>query len=158
MTDLAFPDVVVVELKAFFEDALADEQVVVLTRSIIPTDPPGTIAVFASDWEPAEHNIGQHEPALSHYGIKIQTMTKNTDEEEGRLEGSTQAKSIRRMLYRDTDLRVRLGQLSENDGEALERTLSWKVVRQSFLSNELGGQFLFLSVTDVMVRTQTDAV
>jgi hypothetical protein len=152
MSALDFPDNVV--------DALAARLVtiaevdVVLKRPLRPTDPSGSVGVFAVIWSPSEYEIGQHDPAVTRYSLNIQTFIKHGDEQEGITLHSRLAKRVRVMLYRDDALRVLLGSLSVTDAGNTERLQRWGIETQRYLSNEMEGTFLYLAVTDMWVETE----
>jgi hypothetical protein len=147
-----FPENFIDELQTSLEASNLFDKV--LRRPIQPTDPNGTAAVFAMDWSPQEMAIGQVDPAVTRYQVAIQTFIKNGNEQAGVIAHSQLAKKVRVMLYRDADLRVRLGTLSTSDGEVVERVQRWGVSRQRYLSNEIQKSFLFLAVTEVWLESE----
>jgi hypothetical protein len=85
-------------------------------------------------------------------------MVKSLEEQEGRVAFTLHAKMVRAILYRDPDLRVRLGGLQEELLSTAERVKRYGVMRQDFLTNELQGTFVFLASTDLFVETETTAL
>lgn len=142
-------------------DALSDELALtlgagkVLRRPLRPTDPDASIGVIAADWVPNAMVIGQHDPAIGTYLIQIQAFVKHTNEEEGRDEHADFAQRIRLMLYRNTTLRVRLSGLSHSVDGLIERVQRWGIRQQRFASNEVDGEFLYLSTTEFWIETET---
>lgn len=142
-------------------DALAEQLALttgagkVLRRPLRPTDPDQSIGVIAADWVPNEMVIGQHDPAVGTYLFQVQAFVKHTDEEEGRDSHANFAQVIRSMLYRDAGLRVRLAGLSHAADGLLERVQRWGIRQQRYASNEVDGQFLYLSTTEFWVETET---
>lgn len=142
-------------------DALAEQLALttgvgkVMRRPLRPTDPDQSIGVTASDWVPNEQVIGQHDPAVGTYLFAIQAFVKHADEEEGRDDHTDLAQAIRAMLYRDLGLRVRLASLSHSADGLIERVQRWGVRQQRYASNEVDGQFLYLSTTEFWVETET---
>lgn len=126
----------------------------VVRRPLRPTDPNGTLGVFAKDWVPGQGAIGQRDPMSAQYLYGIQFLLKHTDEVEGNEMQARISKSLRAMLYRDTNLQVRLGQLTETSFGVRERMQQWGISRQRFLSNEVQGQFIYLSTLDFWVEVE----
>lgn len=152
MNDLEFPDNAVSLIRLHLEDEPNFSSIV--GRPLRPTDYTGMVGIFATVWQPDDFEIGQFDPAVTRYGLSIQSLAKNATEEEGIAEHSRLAKKIRVMLYRDADLRVQLGQLRTTDDGFTERTQRWGVTQQRYLSGELEGQFMFLAVTDLWLETE----
>jgi len=149
---LDFPENIVDELVTSLEDVTGIN--VVVKRPLRPTDPNGSAGVYAVDWSPEEYQIGQYDPAVTRYLLAIQTFVKHGDDEEGVGLHSRLAKRVRVMLYRDEELRVRLGTLSTLESGVTERTQRWGVRTQRYLSNELQGTFLYLAVTEMFLETE----
>lgn len=153
-----FPARFASEIRKSLEDLLADHQIVL--RPLRSTDPSNVVGIFPGSWVPSNETamIGQYEVPISTYIIKIQNMIKHLDEAQGRAMFSAIAKAIRAILYRDPDLRVRLGGLEEQMLSTVERVKRYGVSRQDFLSNEVPGAFVFLAITDVFIETETTAL
>jgi hypothetical protein len=123
------------------------------------TDANGTCAVLASSWRPVESGnqggwqIGVPEP-MGKYLLTVSTLVKNGDRDQGRAASAQLAKSIRVMLYRDTDLAVQLAQLTETLDGYTERVTRSKVFEQQFLDGGQAGVFVFASVTQLDVYTE----
>jgi len=126
----------------------------VLKRPLNSTDPDMSIGIYALDWVPQSFEIGQYEPVLATYHYALQAFVKHANEEEGILKHTLLSKLVRSMLYRETSIRVRLGALSETSLGIKERTQRWGVRQQRFISNELEGQFLFLSTMELWLETE----
>lgn len=127
----------------------------IFARPLRHTDPYVCIGVVATEWVPDELEIGGTEPTLSTYTIHIQAFAKHTDEQVGSLTHSLLTKSVRAMLYRDPALRVALGSLNESSLGITERAQRWGVRQQRYASNEIDGQFVFLSTTDFWLQTES---
>lgn len=147
-----FPDNIAAALADHFGEEFPGATVV--QREIRPTDPNETIAVHVIDWRPLDWEIGNRDVSLSRYAIQVETMHRHADESEGRVAQARLAKNIRAMLYRDSGLRVRLTSLSENMLGTTERLKRWGVQLQRYHSNQLSGQFIFISVTELWVETE----
>ena len=154
MAEIAFPANIVETLKLSLVEL--DGVTTVLGRALRMVDPNASVGVFATDWHGGEMGIGHPpEPLDNKYNIVIQLLIKHMNEEEALAQHSVLSKSIRVMVYRDPALRVRLPQLSEASSGVTERVQKWGVRAQRYLANELDGQFLFLSSTEVEVTTET---
>lgn len=139
-----------------------DADLFVTSRPLRDSDPPQSVGVFASLWNPEEDSlemkglpVGRQEPTLQRYRVTIQALTKNMDEETGIFEHATLSKMVRGMLYRDEALRVQLATLVWTDGLTTERAKRWGVVNQRFISNEIGGVWLYLSILEFWLETET---
>lgn len=126
----------------------------VAKRPLNPPDPNMSIGVYALDWIPQGFEIGQYEPVLATYNYALQAFVKHANEEEGILKHTLLSKLVRSMLYRETSIRVRLGALTETSLGIKERTQRWGVRQQRFISNEISGQFLFLSTMELWLETE----
>lgn len=126
----------------------------VIGRGLRPTDPNGTCGISCEEWTPIEYEVGGFGAVIGSYLVLIQHMVKAVDAEEGERLHRNVAKSIRLMLVRDQALAVAFGQLREGDAP-VERTSRWYVGSQRYGSNEIGGEFVYLSVTELFFETQT---
>lgn len=155
-----FPNNVVNLLATRFE--LFDPDLFVTKRPLRHIDPEQSIGVFGALWSPDDDSyemkgapIGRSEPTLQSYIITIQAYVKDMDEERGHSAHSVLSKTIRTMLYRDEPLRVGLIGLSSSMFGSVERLQRWKVRNQRFNSNELQGDWLFLSTLEFWLETET---
>lgn len=152
MSDYEFPENFVDVLRRHLDDE--PDFSLVVNRPLRPSDSNSMVGIFSTIWQPVDFEIGQYDPAVTRYGITIQSLAKNATEEEGIADHSKLAKKIRIMLYRDSDLRIQLGQLRTTADDLTERTQRWGVQQQRFLSNEIDNQFLYLAVTDLWLETE----
>lgn len=153
---LPFPNNVLVLLAQ--ELQAIDYAELVAMRPLKPEDPPVSIGVFVIDWIPGDAEMtgrANSDPTISTYLFGIQALIRHTDREEGLLKHALLSKIIRSMLYRRESIRVRLSQLNEASLGITERTQRWGVRQQRFLSNELEGNFLYLSTLEFWVETET---
>lgn len=156
-TTPCFPNNVV----AVLADVLSavDEDVVPLTRPLRPTDPNMSLSVYASVWLPDDSSfeIGKMapEPTLGNYGVQIQTLTKHGDSPTALAVSSIFTKRVRNVLYRNEPLHVILGSLSVDEDDRKESMRRWGVRSQRYLSNEVQGTYLFVSVLDIFIETET---
>lgn len=134
----------------------------VVARPLNRLDSNFMIGVVALHWEPGgtersgqSQLLGQNESTLNTYNFMVQGLVKTMDEEVGIASSSLFAKIIRTMLYRDPRVRLRLSQLSEVSLGFHERFSKLVVRSQRYASNEVEGNWLYLSVTDFAVVTET---
>lgn len=155
MSEILFPENVVTIVKDLIAEI--DPDWTTVRRPLRPSDPNLAVGVFALGWEPSEHEIGgTPDPSLARYNLSIQSLVKHATEEGGQALHTNMAHRVRTMLYRSTDLRVRLAAASVTSPEGIvERVLKWGVSNQRFRSNEISGQFVYLSVTNVEIDTET---
>lgn len=131
-------------------------------RPLRPTDPDYAVGVFAQVWTPEEDSYemkgfaapGPNEATLNNYGVGIQTLTKHGDTDLGLAISSIFAKRVRTVLYRNQPLRLALSSLSVSDGSSTERMKRWGIRNQRFMSNEIEGKYVFLSVLDFYFETE----
>lgn len=147
-----FPDNAIAVLAEHLAEINGVEAVVL--RAPEPTDPNGCLSIVCDEYVPEEMQMGSFMPAAGTYRLLVSHLVKNSDAEEGNRTHRLVAKAIRLMLYRDQALRVALGQLQEAD-TYVERILKWDVPVQRYGSNEISGQFIFLSVTELNIHTET---
>lgn len=154
MSDIGFPENVVVELEAAFAQHMSD--FVVIPRPLRRMDPARSIGLFVFNWHPIadSHQIGQQEPALNRYDYRIQLLVKASDETQARSIFGSATKSVRAILYRDRDLAVRLLGLIEEILGSRETLKRYGVTRQSFANNDINGQFIYLTTTEFWVETE----
>lgn len=147
----AFVDAVVSSLQANLPNNI------VLHRPLRSEDPGGVIGVWAENWVADEDSfvMGQNDPVVTRYLVRVRNLIKATDEEYGRGIFSVEAKAIRVILYRDPDLRVRLAGLQEEMMSTVERVKKYTVARQDYMSAQMSGAFNFLATTDVRIETET---
>ena len=155
-----FPNNIISSLKPRIQ--AFDSDLYVTSRPLRDSDPFQSIGVFASLWGPEQDSLeiigaplGRQEPTLQRYRVTIQVLVKNMDEEIGISEHATLSKMVRGMLYRDETLRVQLATLVWTDGLTTERAKRWGVVSQRFISNEIGGVWLYLSILEFWLETET---
>jgi len=154
-----FPNNIVICLSEVFP--AVDEDAFVINRPLRPTDPNYSIGVYATLWQPEEDSFemggkhaGPNEPTLSQYQIGVQTMIKDGDSVRGLAISSIFTKRVRMVLYRNEPMRVALGELAVTDASYTERLRRWGVRSQRFMSNDVEGQFVFISVLDLWMETE----
>lgn len=154
MTEFGFPENVLDEIEKSVQTYMSEYDVV--HRPLRIQDPPRSLGLFAFDWSPLDDSkqIGQIEPALNKYEIRIQTLFKGVGEVEARGENVLASKSLRAILYRDPTLVIRLRALSEEFLDTRETFKRYGVRRQSFLNNQMSGSMINLIVTEVWFETE----
>lgn len=156
MSDLTmFPMNSVDEIRVSLDQYL-DTDVTVVRRPLRTLDPNRCVGIFPVSQEPIEgsEQIGQFEPALNRYNLRCQLLVKHADEEEGRRLYAVDTTVVKTILYRDAALHARLAALSHTIMGTTERYKQFKVRQQRFLNNELGSQWVYLSVTDLVLETE----
>jgi len=130
-------------------------------RPLRASDPQQSFGIIAQHWLPDEHSLemgngsGSSEPTVGKYLIGVQAFVKDTDEERGLAIHSVLSKLIRATLYRDTPLRVGLQALSVTLSGSTERTQRFGITNQRYFSNEIAGDFLYLSTLEFWLETET---
>lgn len=159
--DTQFPNNVVEITSTRF--SLLDSDLHVVRRPLRNTDPNQSIGVYAADWMPNEDSkefralgdVHASTPTLSRYRIIIQAFVKDMDQERGLNVHSVLSRMIRSMLYTDAPLRDALTQLSATLDGATEKTKRWGITSQRFFSNDLSGDWLYLSILEFWLETET---
>lgn len=152
---MTFPSNVVDEIVGALKRNLPDHNLI--RRPVKLMDMTRTIGVFALDWNPDERSqqIGQEEPTTQRYNFRVQNFVKSANEEHGLAEFALDAKLVRVVLYRDTQLRVALSSLQEELLGTVERVLKYSVQRQRFANNETrNSSFVYVAQTDFFVETE----
>lgn len=139
--------------------SLIDPDVPCYKRRLYNTDPTQAFGVSPASWSPNTESLEMRgdaasEPTIQRYGLVIQSMCKHMDEEKGIAIHSQMSKVVRSVLLTDIPLRDSLRGLSTNLYGMRERTLRWSIVSQRFLSEELKGQFTYLSTIEVQLETE----
>lgn len=157
--DNVFPNNIVelVSLRA----TLLDSDLFVTKRPLRNTDPNQSVGVFASQWVPNDDSkemLGAAfavAPTLSRYNVTVQSFIKDMEETRGLNTHNTLSRMVRSMLYNDDALRVALGTLQSTLNGVVEQSQRWGVTQQRFFSNELRGQWLYLSVMEFWLETES---
>lgn len=139
--------------------ATVDVDAVVFKRPLRPSDPNYSIGVYAATWVPNAdtYEIGHTpttEATLNNYQIGVQTMIKDGDSERGLNIGTIFARRVRSVLYRDEQLRLALGSLYVQDSVSRESMRRFGVRSQRFMSNDIEGKFVFVSVLEFEIETE----
>lgn len=156
-TTPAFPNNVVYCLTSVLP--AIDDDIVPLNRPLRPTDPNLSIGVYATLWSPEEDsyeigNMFPHEPSLQTYQIGIQTLVKDGDTQRGLAISSILTKRIRAVVYRNQPLRIALSSLTVQDDVSRESMRRWGIRNQRFMSNDIEGTFVTISVLDLWLETE----
>jgi hypothetical protein len=147
-----------------FIDAIADALEAIMgathkvqTEPLDPLSHDKTLAVFPMAWtpEPDTAMIGQREPTINHYSIRIQNLTISGDIHDAYTEFTTDQRKIRAILYRDATLSVSLAGMTEVYLGSRERFTRMNVVRQATLPGRQRLGMYFLCETDVQIDTET---
>lgn len=156
--DSAFPGNVVTLITARLK-TLYGSDLLVVSRMLKVTDDSRSVGVFPSSWEPNidsfETGNTVPEPTVQTYRIGIQAVVKDFDEQNGIAVHSVMSKAVRDMLYRDVPLKVGLTSLSVTTGGRTERLQRHGINRADLISNQIQGQFFYLSVIDFWFETET---
>lgn len=142
-----------------------DEEVTLQKRPLRPTDPNYSLGVYATIWQPNEDSYeighlggggdsGPNESTVSTYQIGIQILVKDSDTARALAVGSLLNRRIRSVLYRNAALRLALASLYTTEGSVTERLKRWGIRSQRFMSNDIEGKFVFISVLDMFIETE----
>lgn len=136
-----------------------DPDVTVHKRPLRPTDPNYAIGVYGTLWSPNEESLemghkAPAEPTLNQYQVGVQTLIKDGDTERGLAVSSILANRVRTVLYRNEPLRLALGSLYVEDGDFRESMRRWGVRSQRYMSNDIEGTFVTISVLDLWIETE----
>jgi len=125
-------------------------------RPLHPTDPGQSIGIFPSDLNPDDQTY-EHpskEPTIQRYILRIQGFVKDTMEDRGIATHSVMAKKLRSTLYNDAPLAVGLNSLAVVMDGATERVQRRGILRHLYVSNQIDGNFLYLSIIDYWLETE----
>lgn len=150
-----FPERFVQDIAKSLQDLLPD--CVVAPRPLSSEDPSFSVGVFADSWAADEesYEIGQFEPTRNVYVIRVQSMIKSLEHTAGRQAHANLAKAIRVILYRDSELQLRLRSSNEEMMSSIERVDGFAVTRTEFLSGRVGASFMFMATTYTRITTNT---
>lgn len=114
------------------------------------------IGLRAGEWTPivSTHEIGSDEPTVNVYHYEAELLIKTPDEPMGRQLYTEGAKKLRAVLYRDSDLRLRLAELRDDFMGSTERFQKLNVVGQQFLKNDIRGDWFFIATTRFTIETE----
>lgn len=141
--------------------ATLDEDLHIFKRPLRASDPNQSVGVIAANWLPDENTkemIGPgspNQPPISKYLVSVQGFIRDMDEERGLNVHSVLSMRLRSMLYNDQPLRVGLRALSSTLGGTTESSRRWGVSQQRFFSNEINGEWLYLSILEFWLETET---
>jgi hypothetical protein len=153
----AFPNNVVTALKTVLPGI--DESLQAFSRPLRPSDPNMALGIYATMWAPEEdsYEMGHpfpHESTLQTYQIGIQTLVKDGDTQRGLAISTILTKRIRAVVYRNQPLRIALGSLYVQDDVSRESMRRWGIRNQRFMSNDIEGTFVTISVLDLWLETE----
>lgn len=139
---------------------LLDADITVVKRPLRRTDPSQSVGVFGTLWAPDPESFemgsigGVHEATVQTYLVSVQAFVTDFDEERGLATSSVLSTMVRTMLSRNADLRVALRALSVIMEGSAERTRRFEVRTQRFNSNEIDGNYLYLSTLEFWLETE----
>jgi hypothetical protein len=99
-------------------------------------------------------HVSPHEATLNTYQVGIQTLVKDSDTERGLATSSILTRRVRSVIYRNEPLRLALGQLYVADDVSRESMRRWGIRNQRFMSNDIEGTFVTISVLDLWLETE----
>lgn len=140
---------------------LIDSDLFVIERPLRNSDPNQSVGVYAANWNPDDSSkelLGQaraSQPTLSTYRIVVQAFVKDMDQVRGLNVHSVLSRLLRSMLYNDEPLRVALASLNATLSGVAEVAQRWGITQQRFFSNELSGEWLYLSILEFWLETET---
>jgi hypothetical protein len=140
-------------------------EVTLQKRPLRPTDPNYSLGVYATIWTPNQDSyeighlggggdIGPSEPTLSEYQFGVQVLVKDGDSSRALAIGSLLNRRVRSVLYRNADLRQALAGLYAVEDGVTERLKRWGIRNQRYLSNDVEGSFVHVSVLDGYIETE----
>ena len=152
MLPLQFVDSIIEAMKRIMGTAYN-----VQAEPLDPLSQDKSIAVFPISWTPEQESvlIGNKEPALNHYQLKIQNLTIDGDIRVAYDSFTNDQRKIRAILYRDATLSVSLGAMQEVYLGSRESFKRMHVVRQVTLPGRRNLAMYFLCETDIQIDTET---
>ena len=129
----------------------------VYKRAMRMSDDARAISVVIDGWQhdfQDSPQIGLVEPGWGFYSVRVQNMVKHQREEEGREIYNAQTALMRRVLYRDSDLRLRLLGTEQDVQGSAERIKRLNVRRQNFMNSLINGTFVYLCTSELTVDVE----
>lgn len=155
-----FPGNVSIALKACLD--LIDAEVKVFLRPLLATDGIQAIGCYETEAVPNIESLemrgyvmGAQQPVLTTYDFNVMSMVVHSDQMIGIAQHSTLAKRVRSTVANNPDLDVALKALASTEFGRVERAQRWGFRRQSFQTGDLNGMFLFVSVSEFWLETET---
>lgn len=158
--DVEFPNNVIA-LIALRTKQLVDPDLFVVKRPLRTNDPSQTVGIFPSLKAPNESSLEvagptPTGPTINRYNVIVQTVVKDTVEENAISIHSILSNRLYRMLYRDYPLHQGLTALAVvADNSSRERMQRRGVQLQRYLSNEVQGSFIQTSWIEFWFDTET---
>lgn len=157
-TQNGFPNIVVQTVGSVLPSV--DPDCTLYKRPLRPTDPNYALSIYGTLWSPDDESFEMKaqfpgEPTLQNYQIGIQSLIKHGDTEQALAISSILAARIRAVLYRNDPMRLALGSLYVQDGPSRESMRRWGIRNQRFMSNDIEGTFVTISVLDLWIETET---
>lgn len=145
----------VVDLMATRFQAI-DPDLQIYRRPLRATDGTQAIGVFGRQWTPEDDSreFSRKQPTIQNYLITVQAFVLDADEERGLAAHSVLSAMVRTVLYNDGPLNIALASLSVTLLGSTESFRRSKVRVQNYISNEVQGNFLYLSTLDYELQTE----
>ena len=139
--------------------SLIDAEVPVYRRPLRATDSPQAFGVTAAQWAPVKESMEMRGTnsgleTLSRYLVTIQGIVLDMDEDRGLAAHSTMSMMIRNIVYRDGLFVQGLAELTSTLLGVTERTQRWGIQQQRFFSNDINGQWIYLSNLEFWLETE----
>lgn len=137
---------------------LADiPKVDVFRRKLRGTDPRRSVSCFLTFWTPLQNErvMGQPQPILNNYTLRVQNLVKGLEEVQGREVYVADAALVQAILYRAPASGVAFPAFEEELLGLVERVTRIDVMQQEFMNDYIEGQFMYLCGTEVRVQTET---
>lgn len=141
---------------------LIDDDLRIFRRPLRETDPVQSIGIFAMQWMPQDDSYefrgfpSASQPTIQSYLIMLQAFIRDADEERGLATHSVLTKTIRSILYGDEPLQVGLSSLVISMNGSSEHSKRWGIRQSRYFSNELDGDWIYLSTTEFWLETETE--
>jgi hypothetical protein len=156
-----FPGNIVQALDSSLQEI--DPDIKVFRRPLRPTDPVQSIGIVATQWIPNEESYemrgafspGAGLPTIGMYLVGIQVFVKDMDEVRGLAVHCTMSQLVKSRLFNDPVVRLSLSSLTCVLDGVTEKAKRWGVRTQRFVSNEISGQYHFLSSLEFWLETET---
>ena len=155
-----FPNNVIEALVSHVE--AIDPKVRCLRRRLVVSDASYSVGITVSSVVPDAETFemvgmssGHHDATIRRYEFSVQALVKDAKETRGMYSHALLSQLVWVTLARNPNLDVVLGELRSTILGTTETTSRWGISRQQFFSNELQGSFVYLTVLDFWLETQT---
>lgn len=159
-TAAIFPNNAIALIAARME--LIDESlpVNVEQRPLRLSDPNFSVGIYPTGWTPVPDSYEMRgvdfarDATVQDYGVVVQCMIKDADEERGLASHSVFSETVRTILATDAPLRSQLGGLTATLDDSTKILKRWWIRSGRYISGTLNGNNLYLASNDLILEVE----